>query len=579
MPAQTNSSGRITRREFLIATGLTITSLAVGCKRFQSSTGEQEKLYQVTPSPVPANNPDLILRNGKVLTVDHNDTTAQAVAVKGDLIQDVGSNEVIDALKGDATQIIDLNGRVLTPGLIDPHFHLGFLILLDLMTPFLPPEVTTLAQLQKKLAGLVAQTPKGDWIQGYYLILEANRPPSKEEMDKVSPDHPVWMMHQAGHMGSANSLALKLAGITKDTQDPMGGIIERGSNGEPTGRFYNHRAMNILRDALPPRPEGAFYQSIIDGQKLMAASGITSFHDVYVYGEDTIQAYRDVGTDGKMILRGAIYPVLENPQDLDIALNMQHVQGPFLRLGGFKLQIDGQGPTFYTHEPHEGISWDMPAWDPKIYKEIMRSLHDTGLQVCVHCGGDAAVDLTLDAFEEAMQANPRPDPRHRIEHCGFSTPEAIKRIKDLGVVISDTPSFIRMSGDYWSEIFSKKMMQRCLVAREWLDAGIPLAINSDYPTTPWYTPQFSMASAMSRMTLSNKVIGPEHCLTFQEALRAQTMGAAYAGFDENSKGSIEPGKLADLAVWAEDPSSMSFKELVEAKVDLTLVGGNIVYQV
>jgi predicted amidohydrolase YtcJ len=250
-----------------------------------------------------------------------------------------------------------------------------------------------------------------------------------------------------------------------------------------------------------------------------------------------------------------------------------------MRLGGYKLQIDGSALTAYCHEATKGSRWDMPAWPEDIYKKAVKAFHDTGLQVCVHCVGDAAVDLTLDAFEEAMNANPRPDPRHRIEHCCLTKPETTQRIKDLGVVVSNTPAFIRMVGDFFVDVFGDNRYDRIIVEREWLEAGVPMALGSDYPSTPWIQPQMTMASAIARKTASQKTLNPEQCMTFEEALRAHTIGSAYAGFEEGLKGSLEPGKLADLAVWTQDPSAMDSRQLVNATIDMTYVRGKMLYSV
>jgi predicted amidohydrolase YtcJ len=233
----------------------------------------------------------------------------------------------------------------------------------------------------------------------------------------------------------------------------------------------------------------------------------------------------------------------------------------------------------YCHQPHNGERWDVSTWEPQRFKDTVRALHDTGLQICVHCVGDAALDLTLDAYEAAMNANPRPDPRHRIEHCILSTPEATQRMKDLGVVVSTQPQFIRLGGDYYPGLFGEARARRAIVTREWLETGVALALGSDAPTTPWLTPQVTLFGAVTRLTLSNQSFEPGQCLTIQEALRAHTMGSAYAGFEEDIKGSIEAGKLADLAVWQEDPYSVPLNRLWQTPIDMTIVGGEIVHQV
>jgi predicted amidohydrolase YtcJ len=554
--------------------------------------------YTVAPTSVPLASPeqaaDTVLLNGRVITVDRQDTIKQAVAIKDGLIQAVGSNENIRALVGQKTKSIDLSGQSVTPGLIDPHNHLQVYGLTQKwFVPFLPPEVATPADLGKKLTEVVAQTPEGEWVQGYYLIIQGGLP-GRKELDPVSPNHPVWLMQQGGHYGSANSMALKLAGISASTPDPVGGVIERDANGEPTGVFYNHRAMDVLRRVAPVPTQDMTRDYALFGQPAFAAEGVTTFHDNNVRGVDTVGAYFDVDRAGQMLIRGRVFYTLEWPGDLDRALDeVEYYKGNgFMDFGGFKFLLDGQFHMAYCHEPHNGVRWDTPTWEPQTFKDTVRELHDTGLQICVHCVGDAAVDLTLDAFEEAINANPRSDPRHRIEHCVITTPEATQRIKDLGVVVSTQPQFIRIGSKHWIDILGEKRAARGMVTREWLDAGIPVALGSDAPTTPWILPQITLAGAVTRVTLDDDRHHPEQAITAREALRAHTMGGAYAGFEEDIKGSIEPGKMADLVVWKRDPIATfepfegsgpldinSFMRAVGSlKAAITIVGGEIVHQ-
>jgi predicted amidohydrolase YtcJ len=270
---------------------------------------------------------------------------------------------------------------------------------------------------------------------------------------------------------------------------------------------------------------------------------------------------------------------LEWPGDLDRALNeTEHYADEMMRFAGFKFLLDGQMSMAYCHEPHNGERWDMPTWDPQTYKDAVRALHDTGLQICVHCAGDAAVDLTLDAFEEAMNANPRPDPRHRIEHAVITRPRSTQRMKDLGVIVSTQPQFIRLGGDGYADLLGEERARRAIVTREWLDNGVIVALGSDAPSTPWNTPQATLIGSVTRATFTNERHEPAQALTIQEAFRAHTMGAAYAEFAEDVKGSIEEGKLADLVVWSGDPYRATMKQLWEMIAEVTLVGGEIVHQ-
>jgi predicted amidohydrolase YtcJ len=594
----TSQRHRVTRRQFLIGAGTALAGAALACGRESEvatrvvSTSAPAPAFtptgaptrQATPSITPTasapGSADVLLLNGKVITVDAADTITQAVAVKDGLIQAVGSSEKVKALAGEKTKTVDLKGKVVTPGLIDAHNHLQVVGLMDsYYTAFLPPEVKSIPELQKKLAEIVAKTPKGEWIKGYYWTVGESKTIKRQDLDTVSPDHPVWLMQQGGHYGSANSLAIKMAGITSATPNPTGGIIERDASGQPTGVFYNHRAMDLLRKDIPLWTLDMARENIVTTQSRFAACGVTSFQDNNVRGTDVIATYLEAGKQGKMTLRGAVYYTIEWPQDLDRALKeIEHYQDPFMRFAGFKFLIDGQPPTAYCHQPHNGIQWNMPTWEPQSFKKAVRALHDTGLQICVHCAGDAAADLTLDAYAEAMKANPRPDPRHRIEHAVLTTPEATKRIKDLGVVVCTQPQFLRSGGDYWETIFGEQRNKRAIVTREWLNAGIVVALGSDAPTTPWYTPQATLAGAVSRLTASGRVHEPDQRMTIQEALRAHTMDSAYAAHEEKIKGSIEVGKLADLAVWNEDPYTASVQQLWNATIAMSIVGGKIVYQ-
>ena len=591
--------GRFTRREFLFTAGAALAGAALGCGQAQKGSitppGATATLPSVTPSAPPsaaATLPsvtavaapelaaDLVLINGKVITVDAADSIAQAVAVRDGLIQAVGTNEAVVALIGEATSVLDLAGKTVTPGLIDPHNHFQVYGLMNsYYTSFIPPEVRTMDDLRHKLAEVAGQTPEGEWIKGYYLSFQEGRMPTRHDLDPASPNHPVWVMQQGGHYGSANSRALEIAGINASTPNPEGGLIGRDANGEPDGILYNHRAMDLVRRHIPLYTQEMVRDNILSTQAVFAACGVTSFQDNNVRGTDTVSTYLDVDRQGELALRGAVYYTLEWPADLERALNeVERYEGKQMRMAGFKFLIDGQAAMAYCHEPHNGMSYTTTTWDPQGFKDAVRALHDTGLQICVHCIGDAAVDLTLDAYEAAMNANPRPDPRHRIEHAILTTPEATRRIKDLGVVVSTQPQFIRMGGDYWATIFTPAQMERVIVAREWLEAGIHLALGSDAPTTPWYAPQVTLAGAITRLTASNRALSPDQCLTIQEALRAHTWEAAYAAHEEHVKGSIEVGKVADMAVWGEDPYTAPWQRWWQAPIEMTLVGGRVVYQ-
>jgi len=393
---------------------------------------------------------DTVLRGGKVAVMDEANTFAQAVAVVGGLILATGSDLDVQASIGPQTRVVELHGRTVTPGLVDPHLHFqvvpqfgGFYI------AFIPPEVTSIAELQDAVGEELATLPAGTWLGGYYLALSEGRPPTRQDLDPASPDHPVFVFHQAGHYGTANTRALELAGITGSTADPVGGIIERDGAGQPTGVLYNHRAMDLVRKVMPRYTDQMVRDGILATQPMFAACGVTTYHDNNIRGASAVAAYQQLAREGRLTLRNALYFTLEYPSDVDIALNVvEHYQDAYTRFAGFKFLIDGQATTFYCHEPHTGVSWQTTTWEVGSFKQAVRALHDTGLQVCVHCGGDAAVDLALDAFEEAMNANPRSDPRHRLEHAVLTRAASTQRIKDLGVIVSELEACHRAYPDH-----------------------------------------------------------------------------------------------------------------------------------
>jgi hypothetical protein len=382
-----DTTRRMSRREFLIGAGAALAGAMLACGRGGvGDTGEVPPVsgtavpvltpvadatpIQITPVAPPEQAADMAFIGGKVITVDGADTIIQAVAVKDGLIQAVGSDAEIAALAGEATRVIDLHGRAVTPGLIDSHNHFQVVGLLNsYYTPFMPPDVVTIEQLQAALAEAVAAKPEGEWVIGYFLFIQGVMLPTKRELDPVTANHPVWIVQQGGHYGSANSLALQMAGITAETPDPPGGMIGRDPGGEPNGVFYNHRAMDLLRKVVPPYTSDDVRNNIMTSQPLFASCGVTSFHDNNVRGVDSVATYLDVGKQAQMYLRGAVYYTLEWPADLDRALyETEHgYADDFMRFAGFKFLLDGQPTMAYCHEPHNGDRWDMPTWDPQVF--------------------------------------------------------------------------------------------------------------------------------------------------------------------------------------------------------------------
>lgn len=579
----------INRRDFLKLTGVGLAGATLAsCKR--ESGAVQVTAVPPAPAatalpPLAASEPaDVVLVNGNILTMDAQRTTVRALAIKDGLVRLVGDDQAVRAVIGGATQLIELGGRTVTPGMIDAHCHLSACGLLG--TAYLDvswPVITTIEQLQAKVAEKIATLKKGEWVAGSGWVTFGGRYPTKHDLDAVSPDNPVMLINQGGHMAVVNSMALDLAGINAQTADPGTGRFLREDNNEPNGTILNHPAMDMIRKLWPPDllDQEVMETSILNPQAQFASMGVTSFNDNYSRGLDRMQAYFDIARRGEMTIRGTVMNVLEYIQELDGRipdLEAMKFESDYMHLAGGKFQVDGALEASYTHEPHDGIAWNVTIWKAKDLNEAVQVFHEAGYQVSLHTGGDAAVDMALDAIEKAMNKNPRPDPRHRIEHAALNTDAALQRQKDLGVVISTQPTLITAFADACLRIWGEERTQRMIPTRTWLDMGIPLALSSDAPSMPWWSPQATLGASMSRYSFTGKPISLDQALTLDEALYCHTMGSAYAEFAENKKGSLELGKFADLIVWHDDPHSVKPVELPDLTIDLTMVGGKIVHQ-
>ncbi|UCE08114.1 MAG: amidohydrolase family protein, partial [bacterium] len=425
-----------------------------------------------------------------------------------------------------------------------------------------------------KIEERVQISEPGEWIMGDgFFMLE--RLPTRDDLDPVSPENPVMLQSLGGHYGSCNSKALEIAGVDKDTPDPVGGIIERDSlTGEPNGVLWNHPAMDVVRRYYPPVSEASMTSDVIWAQEDFMKAGYTSFQDVNVRGVSRINAYADAKDSLK--IRGYILFTIERTQDAQLSYeNLNVTQDPWLSLMGDKFLVDGQPPTAYTYEPHNGRSWNMPTWNPDTLKQVVKNLHRAGHQLAFHVAGDAAIDLVLDAIEEALNETPRENHRHRLEHVFLPTEEAIQRMKALNVIVSVQPIMIYTGGDFYTQLFGNDRIQRLIPIRSFLDAGIPVALGTDWPTVVLLHPRYTLWASIVRKTLIGQVIAPEERITIEEALRLHTMGSAYATFEEDVKGSIEEGKYADMTIWSDDLYTVPTEDIPKLFVKGIVVGGTV----
>lgn len=530
---------------------------------------------------------DLILINAKVITVDARDHIAQAVAIGNGRIIASGSEKEIKSLAGPQCRVIDLQGKTVTPGLVDSHYHMMYYGM-----QFWPgfvnirlPEAKNKTALLQLVAEHVKELKKGQWLstnQGFHV--GPGESLDRWDLDRVAPDNPLYLRHFSGQYAVVNSAALQIAKIDATTPNPIGSKILHNSKGEPTGVLSHYPAENLVAKFCPGygdrTPEMAM-QAIEKGQELCLQAGYTTVQDVIVSNLQDIEMYQKYAESGKLKVR--IYIMLYCQSEEQARQYVKAIK-PFksdkLIFGGWKLAMDGgpaAGTTLLYDKSCLGAKMAYPYFAQPTLNRIVKLLHDTGLQVAVHVGGDEGIDMTLTAFEEAMKANPRPDPRHRIEHGLFPTPQALTRMKNDQVVFSTQPQWIIWHGDGYRMATTDAVMANFLPLRTALQMGIPLAFGCDVPASPWQEPKWAFAGAVLRRNKANTPLSLNERLTIHEALRVHTMGSAYAAFMEKQIGSLESGKKADLTVWSHDLYSMKPDEWINLKAVMTIVDGQVVW--
>jgi predicted amidohydrolase YtcJ len=572
--ARKNSSKKISRRKFLEISALTAAGVLTGLPTVKASTPTAE----------------LVLINGQIITVDAQDTITEGVAVRGGKIIDTGIAKKISQYIGTQTKVIDLKGKTVTPGLIDSHAHLppfgqrenGWFVKLH--------GIESKEEIMEMLAQKARKLAKGEWVSAWGIEDFSLSYFDKEDLDKVTKEHPMLVVHTSGQWGFANSLALKIAGIDGNTKSPPGSSVEmKLFQKEPTGALVHYPALGLVRNYMPKPNEAQAEDAILYAANLYAAEGVTAVHDNFfgLFHPYFHRAYFKLVQSGKMPVRIKIWPYFPN---LSVATRvfkslftseeqfpptppvLVHYKKAYPELfasmwGGFKLAIDGL--ALWYSSPRV-----FPMHTTEDLHTMVKLFHQSGQQISIHAAGDMAVDIILNAVEAALKEYPRQDHRHRLEHVILPQTGSLERIRRLGIVVSTHPQWIYSWADNWK----MKNKEGAIPLKSYLNAGIPVAFGADPPAFPLYQPQIALWQAIKRTTKAGSRLDSAESISIREALKMQTMGSAYSGFQEREIGSIEIGKLADMAVWNRDYYSVSKDEIKDIKAVMTFMGGRIVYE-
>lgn len=529
---------------------------------------------------------DYVLKNGQVITVNASDEIVSAVAILGNKICYVGTDEGAMQYAGPNTRVVDLQGRSVIPGFNDAHIHTGItgLTLNSMETDCSPARADSIAKIKEIIRKAAENTPKGTLIRSFnynHNYLSDGRHPTKWDLDEVAPDHPVLMTHASFHFSVANSMALRMAGITDDTPDPEGGVFER-RDGEITGLAIDN-AHGMLYGAFPFTEK-----EMVDGLKTIdqnfLENGITSVQDA---GANTnyIKSLIDLGTAGELKTRYyfMLFSFFDNKSYIsrlfDLGLHTGLGSGK-VKMGPFKIMLDGSSicGTVAMKKPYKGnanTTGTLTMTQEELNDYVLRA-HQQGYQIACHAIGDKAIEMIIDAYQNAQTISPRPDCRHRIEHCTFPDENLIKRIAENNIVVNTIPECVYSSGDAYIRQYGDRMRYG-YAQQAYIKAGAVSAFSSDAPIAP-VNPFLGLYAACHRVTYAGVEAWREEEVSMLQAIRMYTYNGAYLSFEEKEKGSLEVGKLADIAVLSAPILDIPLEDVKACKVDMTFVDGELCYE-
>jgi hypothetical protein len=537
---------------------------------------------------------DLILLHGKVWTCDSDQPVAQAIAIANGRIVAVGSDQEIAALASLGSRTIDLAGRLVLPGFNDAHVH--FYTGGDTLTSIDLSHVNNLADFRKEIRRFAAGRPSGEWILNGSWDQERWDPvelPSAALIDDVTSDHPVWLNRSDGHMLLANSLAMKLAGVNRNTPDVAGGEVVRDATGNPTGIFKD-AAQRLVDYAIPMPSMQHIRSAILAAQQHALSFGVTSVQDMGVLGShgtdtmvDVLRVYQSLDHEGALNVRVSAHLPLTEWHRLGDAGIMANFNSGRLQIGALKSFCDGSlgSTTAWFYEPYSDAphTCGLPSaelMDEQIMYRNLRDADAAGLQLVLHAIGDRANHVALELCAQLKMENGSRDRRIRIEHAQHLIPDDIQRFKELNVIASVQPYHCIDDGRWINKRIGQKRIETTYAFRALMEAGAVVAFGSDWFVAP-ISPLIGIYAAVTRRTIDGRYPDgwmPKQKVSVEQAVHAYTMGASYASGEENSKGSLTPGKLADVVVLSEDIFSIDPTKIADVQVDLTIFDGRVVYE-
>jgi predicted amidohydrolase YtcJ len=528
---------------------------------------------------------DLVLINGKIVTMDSELSLQEAVAVKFSKILTVSSNKEVESLIGEETRVVDLMGRTVIPGTIDSHGHFirtgaTRMLLVDLSEE---AGVKSISDIQERLAARAKELSPGEWVTGYQeddSKLIEKRHPTRWDLDVASEDHPIIISTVGGHFSIANSKAFKMVGVSKDTPDPVGGKFDRDSEtGEMTGGLHE-RAIDMVRPGGPVSPTRE--QSYIGAKQILkecASVGITCVYDT-VEGSE-IRAVLDLKNRRELPIRVRMDAKIQLLPELEKLGIYRGLGDDWVRICGLKFFFNGAISARTAAVTEEYLNkpgfYGVMATTKEIATETIMEAYKEGYRISAHANGDKAIEMYLDIMEEAQTKYPREDPRNRDVHCTVITLKLVERIKVLNILPTIFGPYVYYHGDKLLPAFGEERLERMFAARSFLDSGVKIAAHSDHPCAP-FPPMMALHGLVNRTTKAGRSIGRSQRISVIEALKLYTRNAAYQQFDEDKLGSIELGKLADMVILGEDIMTIPIERIKDIPIDMTIIDGRVVYK-